>query len=56
MDHPLIEILKMKDLTAFAPLTQKQVTGPGFLDDFADLCMTGGSLVKFVCGAIGQPY
>jgi len=55
-DHPLIEILKMKDFTAFAPLTQKQVTAPGFVDEFADLCGTGGSLVKFVCEAIGQPY
>ena len=55
-DHPLIEILKMKDFTEFAPLTQKQVTAPGFVDEFAGLCMTGGSLVKFVCEAIGQPY
>jgi len=55
-DHPLIEILKMKDFTAFAPLTQKQVTAPAFLDEFADLCKTGGSLVKFVCEAIVQPY
>ena len=55
-DHPLIEILKMKDFTAFAPLTQKQVTAPGFVDEFAGLCRTGGSLVKFVCEAIGQPY
>ncbi len=55
-DHPLIEILKMKDFTAFASLTQKQVTAPGFVDEFAGLCKTGGSLVKFVCEAIGQPY
>jgi len=55
-DHPLIDILKMKDFTAFAPLTQKQVTAPGFVDEFAQLCRAGGSLVKFVCEAIGQPY
>lgn len=55
-DHPLIDVLKMKDFTAFAPLTQKQVTSPGFLDEFAGLCRSGGSLVKFVCEAIGQPY
>jgi uncharacterized protein (TIGR02453 family) len=55
-DHPLIDVLKRKDFTAFAPLTQKQVTAPGFLDEFADLCKTGGSLVKSVCEAIGQPY
>jgi uncharacterized protein (TIGR02453 family) len=55
-EHPLIDVLKLKDFTAFAPLTQKQVTGPGFLVEFARLCRTGGSLVKFVCEAIGQPY
>jgi uncharacterized protein (TIGR02453 family) len=55
-DHPLIDILKMKDFTAYAPLTRKQVTAPGFVDEFADLCGTGGSLVKFLCGALGQPY
>ncbi len=55
-DHPLIDVLKLKDFTAFAPLTQKQVTSGDFIDTFTDLCRTGGSLVKFVCGAIGQPY
>ena len=55
-DHPLIEVLKMKDFTAYAPLTQKQVTATGFVDEFARLCRAGGSLVKFVCEAIGQPY
>lgn len=55
-DHPLIDVLKMKDFTAFAPLTQKQVTSPDFLDEFAGLCRAGGSLVKFVCEAIDQPY
>ena len=55
-DHPLIDVLKMKDFTALAPLTQKQVTAPGFVDEFAGLCKAGGSLVKFVCEAIGQPY
>lgn len=54
--HPLIEILKMKDFTAFAPLTRKQVTAPGFVDEFAGLCKTGSSLVKFVCEAVGQSY
>jgi len=55
-EHPLIDILKRKDFTAFAPLTRKQVTSPDFMKEFAGLCRTGGSLVKFVCEAIGQPY
>ena len=55
-DHPLIEVLKLKDFTALAPLTQKQVTSAGFLDAFTRDCRTGGALVKFVCEAVGQKY
>ena len=55
-DHPLIEVLKMKDFTAVAPLTQRQVTGADFLPQFAELCRAGSPLVRFVCEAIGQPF
>ena len=55
-EHPLAEVLKLKDITAFTKLTQKQVTAPGFLDEFSELCRTGGSLVRWICGALGQPY
>ena len=55
-DHPLVEVLKLKDFTALAPLTQKQVTSPGFIDEFAGLCRAGGPLVQWVCRALGQPY
>jgi uncharacterized protein (DUF2461 family) len=55
-DHPLAEVLKLKDITAFAALTQKQVTAPGFLDEFTELCRTGGALVRWICGALDQPY
>lgn len=55
-DHPLVETLKLKDFTAMAPLTQKQVTSTGFIDEFAVMCRDGGSLVEFICEALGQPY
>lgn len=55
-DHPLIDVLKLKDFTALAPLTQKQITSAGFVDEFAGLCKDGGSLVKFICEAVGQQY
>ncbi len=55
-DHELIEVLKMKDFTALAPLTQKQVTDKDFAAEFASLCKVGGSLVEFICEAVGQPY
>lgn len=55
-DHPLIDVLKLKDFTAYAPLTQRRVTAPGFLDEFAEMCRTGSPLVKFLCEALGQPF
>lgn len=55
-EHPLIDVLKLKDFTAVAHLTQRQVTGSGFVREFADVCRTGSSLVRFVCEAIGQPF
>ena len=55
-DHPLIDVLKLKDFTGYAPLTQKQVTSAGFVDEYAKLCRAGSSLVKFLCEAIGQPF
>ncbi len=55
-EHPLIDVLKMKDFTAISPLTQKQVTAKGFVAEFADVCQAGSPLVKFVCEAIKQPF
>jgi len=55
-EHPAIEDLKRKDFIAVTSITQKQVTSPGFVDEFAGLCRTGSPLVKFICEAIGQPF
>ncbi len=55
-NHELVDILKLKDFTALAPLTQKQVTGPEFMAEFSALCKTGGSLVEFICEALDQPF
>lgn len=55
-EHPLIEVLKMKDYVAVAPLTMRQITSPAFLDEFAGLCRTGSPLVRFICRALEQPY
>ena len=55
-DHPLAEALKLKDVTAFTRLTQREVTAPRFLEEFTELCRTGGELVRWICGALDQPY
>lgn len=55
-DHPLAEVLKLKDITAFSTLTQKDVTSTGFVDAFAEDCRAGAPLVEFICEALDQPY
>ncbi len=52
-DHPLIEDLKRTDFVAVARLTDKQVTSPGFLAEYAALCKAGTPFMKWVCGALG---
>ena len=55
-EHPLIEDLKRKDFTAFAKLSQKEVTTAGFIDRYLTLCRAGAPLVRFLCTAIDAPY
>ena len=54
--HPLIEDLKWKDYTALSPLTQRDVTSPDFMPQFAAACRAGAPYVKFLCEAIGVPF
>ena len=55
-DHPLIEDLKRKDFIGGASLTQKDLTSPSFLKEFAAMCRAGGPLNRFICEALGLPY
>ncbi len=55
-DHPLVEDLKRKDFIGSVELTQKAVTSPGFLEEYAKLCKAGSPLVNFICRAVGVGY
>lgn len=55
-DHPLVEVLKLKDYTAFAPLTRKQITSADFLAEFTELCRAGSPLVRWICDALAVPF
>ncbi|MGD9548860.1 MAG: DUF2461 domain-containing protein [Candidatus Krumholzibacteriia bacterium] len=55
-EHPLVEVLKLKDYTAFAPLTRRQVTSADFLAEFTELCRAGSPLVRWICGALEVPF
>ena len=55
-DHPLIDDLKRKDFIGMAPLSQRSITSPGFVKDFATVCRTGVPLVRFLCEAQGVAF
>jgi uncharacterized protein (TIGR02453 family) len=55
-DHPFIEDLKRKSFTSSVRLTQKQVTGPGLMDDFIDACKQIAPLMKFLAAAAGVAW
>jgi len=54
--HPLIGDLKRKDFIGTAILSRKAVGNSEFPRNFAEICKTGTSLVKFLCNAIGLPF
>jgi len=55
-EHPLIEDLRRKDFMVVKSLTQKAVTQPGFMGEFASECRNASPLVKYLCGAVGVEY
>ena len=55
-DHPFIEDLMRKDFVALATLTEADVTVPGFLKFFTELCRSGAPFVKYLCEAIGVEF
>jgi uncharacterized protein (TIGR02453 family) len=55
-EHPLIDVLKMKDFTAVAPLKQSSVTSDAFMSDFVTTCRAGAPLVRLICQGINQPF
>ena len=55
-EHPLVDDLKRRDLIGITQLDQGIVTGEGFIGDFADICRTARSFVKFLCEAVAVPF
>lgn len=55
-DHPLVDDLKRKDFIAVRRLSQKDVTAPGFLDRFGDLCEEATPFMRYLCGAVEVPF
>ena len=55
-DHPLIEDIKRKSFAIISPLTQKQVTSSGFLDEWAERAAAARPFMEYLCSALGVEY
>jgi uncharacterized protein (TIGR02453 family) len=55
-DHELIEDLKRKDFIAYTDLTEAQVVGDAFLDEFVALCSDAADFMRFLCDSARVPY
>jgi len=55
-EHPYIEDLKRKDFIASTRLTQKEVTGSDFMDDFEAKARRATPLMAFLCEAVGVEF
>jgi uncharacterized protein (TIGR02453 family) len=55
-DHPLIEDIKRKSFAITSPLTQRQVTSRGFLDECEARAARARPYMEFLCSALGVEY
>ena len=55
-DHPLAEDLKRKNFAALERLSEKDATGPDFLQRYARACESMAPTVGFLCRAVGVPF
>ena len=55
-DHPLIADLKRKSFSIVSPLTQRQITASGFLDEFEARAATARPFMEFLGTALGVEY
>jgi uncharacterized protein (TIGR02453 family) len=55
-DNPLIEDIKRKSFAITAPLTQKQATSSGFLDEWAERAASARPFMEYLCSALGVEY
>jgi len=55
-DHELVGDLKRKSFAIVSPLTQRQVTASGFLDECATQAAQARPFMTYVCAALGVEY
>ncbi len=55
-NHPFVDDLKLKDITAGVRFTNAQVTGPRFMEDFVQAGKKLDPLNRFLAGALSLPW
>ena len=55
-DHPLIGYIKRKSFAIVSPLTQREVTARGFLDECETRAAQARPFMAFLCQALGVEY
>src|SRR5918993_2061053 len=55
-DHPLIEDIKRKSFAITSPLTQRDATARGFLDEWEARAGKARPFMAFLCSALGVEY
>ena len=55
-ESPYADDLRFKDFIAVTRITQKRVTGDGFMEDFTDLCRRSAPMMRFLCDAMAIPF
>jgi len=53
--HPLIEDIKRKDFASMSRLAERDVTAPGFTDEYARICAADLPFMRFLCEALDVP-
>ena len=54
--HPFADDLRRKDFFGWARLSDRDVVGPGFVDEYARICRGVAPLMQFLCDALDVPY
>lgn len=54
--HPLIEVLKLKDLYLFAPLSEQEACRSDFIERYAAICQLSRPFMEFLTTAIGVAW
>src|SRR5262245_10936808 len=55
-EHPFADDLRRKDFFGWVTLSQRDVIGRGFVDEYARICRAAAPLMQFLCEALAVPY